>query len=168
MGYRVKIPEGDYLAGLNEATQKLQDFVDNLAESSGQGLADIALYILGEATQRAPVDTGNLRGSGYVDLDGQSYAKVNQEVISKEEAQRGVLPPPGEIVVSGAVPDGTTRAEVGFNAKYAADQHEQVHLTHKQGQSKYLESVIVDAQGDLQEILINRLQRVMMGGGDND
>lgn len=168
MGYRVNISKDNYLKGLTDATQKLQDFVDNLEQSGGQGLADIALHILGEATQRAPVDTGNLRGSGYVELNGQSYAKVDQEIVSQEDAQRGIHPPPGNIVVIGAIPDGTTCAEVGFNAKYAADQHEQTFYNHPHGgEAKYLERVIVDEQGELQKILLERLRRVMSGGGDD-
>lgn len=132
MGYRMNIPSGEYLAGLEEATQGLQEFVDNMESGGAQGLADIALYILGEAVQRAPVDNGDLRGSGYVTLDGVPYA-------------RGTGPEPG-IVVTGSVPEIATLAEVGFSEKYAADQHEQVAYSHPRGgEAKYLESVVVES-----------------------
>ncbi|WP_050697724.1 hypothetical protein [Anaeromassilibacillus senegalensis] len=153
MGYRMNIPSGEYLAGLEEATQGLQEFVDNMESGGAQGLADIALYILGEAVQRAPVDNGDLRGSGYVTLDGAPYAK-------------GVGPEPGT-VITGPVPEIATLAEVGFSEKYAADQHEQTGYSHREGRSKYLESVIVDDQGELQRILIERLLRVMGGDGSD-
>lgn len=75
MGHRTKIAEGQYLHGLDEAAEKLQTLVDAMAGASAQGLSDASLFILGEAAKRAPVDTGNLRGSGYVELDGQQVAK---------------------------------------------------------------------------------------------
>ncbi|MFR1477658.1 MAG: hypothetical protein ACLSB9_19240 [Hydrogeniiclostridium mannosilyticum] len=74
MGHRTKIAEGQYLHGL-DAAEKLQTLVDAMAGASAQGLSDASLFILGEAAKRAPVDTGNLRGSGYVELDGQQVAK---------------------------------------------------------------------------------------------
>lgn len=132
MGYRMNIPSGEYLAGLEEATQGLQEFVDNMESGGAQGLADAALYILGEAVQRAPVDNGDLRGSGYATLDGKPYA-------------RGTGPERGT-VVTGPVPEIATLAEVGFSEKYAADQHEQVAYNHPRGgEAKYLESVVVES-----------------------
>lgn len=152
MGYRKNIPEDEYLSGLGAATNKLQDFVDNLVSASAQGLADTALYILGEAVERAPVDTGDLRGSGYVKLDGQSYATGSKS---------------GTAAIVGTVPDEATRAEIGFSAPYAADQHEQVAYSHPRGgEAKYLESVIADDQGNLQAKLVEGILRVMNGGND--
>ena len=152
MGYRKNIPKDEYLAGLGAATNKLQDFVDNLVSASAQGLADTALYILGESVERAPVDTGDLRGSGYVKLDGQPYASGSSS---------------GTAIIKGSVPEEATRAEIGFSAPYAADQHEQVAYSHPRGgRSKYLESVIVDEQGNLQAKLVDGILQAMAGGDD--
>lgn len=153
MGHRIKIPKEEYLRGLDKATEKLQALVDDITGAGAQGLANASLYILGEAVKRAPVDTGNLRGSGYVELDGQRVAKGTEG---------------GSCTLTGAVPEDATHAEIGFNAKYAADQHEQVRYTHPRGgQAKYLESVMVDGQGELLEIFSKRI-RLAMGGGDQD
>lgn len=153
MGYRIEIPKDEYLRGLDQATEKLQALVDDIISAGAQGLADASLYILGEAVKRAPVDTGNLRGSGYVELDGQRVAKGTEG---------------GSCTLTGAVPEDAARAEIGFNAKYAADQHEQVHYTHPRGgQSKYLESVLVEEQSRILTTITGRVDEVM-GGGHND
>lgn len=147
MGYRENIPEGKYLSGLDTATEKLQGLVEGMREAGGQGLADAALYILGEAVERAPVDTGNLRGSGYVELDGQRIARGTKG---------------GDCVVTGSVPGEATHAKIGFDAPYAADQHEQVHLNHPRGgRAKYLESVLVEEQGRILNTVAGKMREVM-------
>lgn len=130
MGRRTSIPEGEYLAGLSDALKRLQESVDGMVSGSAQGLADTALYVLGEAAPRAPVDTGDLRGSGYVELDGQPFAHGDAS---------------GAALAVGGVPEEATRAEIGFASRYAADQHEQVAYDHPRGgEAKYLESVLVE------------------------
>lgn len=163
MGYRMEIPEGEYLSGVAEVTEKLQGFIDELEEAGSQGLVDAALYILGEAAQRAPMDTGNLRGSGYVTVEGQQVAEYEQPLIAKEDAHRGVAPPPGKLVITGPIPGEATHAEIGFIAPYAAAQHEQVHYTHKEGRSKYLESVLVDEQDRILNTIAGKMQEVIDG-----
>ena len=153
MGHRTKIAEGQYLHGLDEAAEKLQTLVDAMAGASAQGLSDASLFILGDAAKRAPVDTGNLRGSGYVELDGQQVAKGAEG---------------GGCTLTGAGPEDAAHAEIGFNAKYAADQHEQVHLSHPRGgQAKYLESVLVEEQERILATITGRVEEAM-GGRHND
>lgn len=155
MGYREKIPKGQYLSGLSEVTAKLQSTIDEMKQGAAQGLADAALYILGESVQRAPVDTGNLRGSGYVDLDGQRFAA-------------GTGPDPG-IAILGQAPDEASSAEIGFAANYAADQHEQVHLSHPRGgQAKYLESVLIEEPERIINTIAGRMWNSMEEGGSDD
>lgn len=155
MGYREKIPKGQYLSGVDEARQKLQSAIDEMKQGAAQGLADAALYILGESVQRAPVDTGNLRGSGYVDLDGQRIAQ-------------GTGPSPG-IHVVGQVPGEASTAEIGFSANYAADQHEQVHLSHPRGgQAKYLESVLAEEPERIINTIAGRMWNSMEEGNSDD
>lgn len=130
MGHRVDIPADEYLAGLSDVLKELQDSVDGLISGSAQGLADAALYVLGESALRAPVDTGDLRGSGYVELDGQTFARGDAS---------------GAALVVGGAPEEATRAEIGFASKYAANQHEHVEYDHPRGgEAKYLESVLVE------------------------
>ena len=44
----------------------LESRLEDIKNGSEQGLRDAAHFVLGEARQRAPIDTGDLRRSGYV------------------------------------------------------------------------------------------------------
>ncbi len=60
-----------YLSGLEEIIQNIQDEVDKLEEKSVEGLHKALAYVKDEASKRAPVDTGDLRGSGDVQIEGE-------------------------------------------------------------------------------------------------
>lgn len=132
MAKRQKISNKDYLKGLKEITENLQNAVDNIEHGSVVGLADALLYVATESQQKAPVDTGDLRGSVLVELDGTKIA----EGLTN-----------GGISVSGSIPDTATVGSVSYNAKYAANQHEHTEYDHPRGgQAKYLESVLVESK----------------------
>ncbi len=161
MGKRIEIPEDKYLTGLKEANERLQEAIDQLERGSAQGLANAAFRIATEAQQRAPVETGDLRGSVFVDLDGDQYAMGSENGKSVE--------------ITGKVPEGATKALIGFNCPYAADQHEHTEYSHpsmerirkmrsggatdlsfmgsENGQAKYLESVLVEQSDTLLQII---------------
>lgn len=132
MGVRIKFNEAEYLKGLKTAEQNLQDKINKLTEKGGQGLLDALFYVGAETQKRAPVDTGDLRGSLQVKVDGELYAQgVNG----------------GGIEIVGRIPEQTKKGEVSFNTKYAATQHEQISYNHPRGgQAKYLESTLVESQ----------------------
>lgn len=147
MGYRMDIPDDEYLAGLSDIMKWLQEDIDGMVSGSAQGLADAAFYILGESVPRAPVDTGDLRGSGYVKLDGQPYASGSSS---------------GTVAIVGNMPEEATRAEIGFSAPYAADQHEQVAYSHPRGgESKYLESVLVENSERILQLIASGVEEGM-------
>lgn len=161
MGKRIKIPEDKYLTGLKEAEERLQEAVEQLERGSAQGLANAAFRIATEAQQRAPVENGDLRGSVFVDLDEEQYAMA-------DEKGKG-------IEITGKVPENATKALVGFNCRYAADQHEHTEYSHpsmerirkmrsggaddstfeeaQAGQAKYLESVLVEQSDTILQII---------------
>lgn len=151
MGHRMDIPSGEYLAGLEEATRGLQELIDGMAAGSAQGLADAAVAILQEAVARAPVQTGALRESGYVELNGQPYAK-------------GAGPSPG-VTITGSAPAEATHAKIGFSAGHAAGQHEQVAREHPGGgEPKYLERAV---EGNRDEIARTIADAVWKGAEKN-
>lgn len=118
-----------YLQGLNDIIDNIQDAVDNLEHGSTTGLADALLYVAAESQQKAPVDSGDLRGSVLVELEGAKIAG----------GQKG-----GGISLSGSMPDSATSGTVSFNTPYAANQHEHTEYNHPRGgQAKYLESTLV-------------------------
>lgn len=123
MAKRQHISEDNYLSGLKEVIENLQEAVDKIEHGSAKGLADALLFVGSESQQLAPVDTGDLRGSLLVEMDGKEIHSV------------------------GDAPENAKMGSVGYTAKYAADQHEHTEYDHpKGGQAKYLESVLVGNQ----------------------
>jgi hypothetical protein len=130
MAKEVNIPGGQYLKGLDTVVENIQAVVDKLAAKSTKGLADALLFVGTESQQRAPVDTGDLRGSLQVTLDGSPIA-----VGIKGSGITAVTP----------IPDKAIKGEISYNTKYAARQHEHIEYDHPRGgQAKYLESVLVE------------------------
>lgn len=134
MGHRIDIPPGEYLKGLDTVIGNIQAAVDKLDHGSTVGLADALLFVAGESQQRAPKDTGDLRGSVEVKLDDEVYAHG----VSSKTAD--------SVVITGDLPETAYKGEVSYNTKYAAAQHEQTAYSHENGQAKYLESVLVEHQ----------------------
>lgn len=130
---------------------KLRIKVDAVNEAVAQAVADCALDCLGRSIQRAPVESGDLRSSGYAKLNGNMYAKGSGD----NSGSAGVS-------VVGTVPnDSRIDGEVGYSLPYANKQHEDVSLRHDRtdgyrrpdgstvnmvagGEAKYLESVVVE------------------------
>jgi len=93
-------------------------------------MADITLDCLGKSVQRAPVDLGDLRGSGHADINGKRIATGNRDgSISSGDVSE----------MSGNKIEGI----VGFTEPYALKQHEDLTLNHpKGGEAKYLEKTL--------------------------
>lgn len=131
MGKHIDIPSEQYLKGLKDVVGNIQDAVDKLEAGSAQGLAEALLFVATEAQQRAPIDTGDLRGSVEVTIDDNIIAA-------------GIK---GGGLIRLGVPVEGAKGTVSFNTKYAARQHEQTAYDHPQGgQAKYLESVLAEYQ----------------------
>ena len=69
MGIRIEFNEGEYLSGLSDVTEKLQEKVNDLKKKSVLGLKDALIYVASESQQKAPVEFGDLRGSVLVEID---------------------------------------------------------------------------------------------------
>lgn len=99
------------------------------ALEAGKTAASAGLYaggnvIMEEAKRRSPVDTGAMRGSGYVTLPEERGSTIVVEV--------GFGGPAGD---------------------YAAEQHENMTYRHPVGQAKYLESAMDDKAGDARDTI---------------
>lgn len=134
MGHRIDIPSGEYLKGLDTVIGNIQSAVNKLDHGSTVGLADALLFVASESQQRAPVDTGDLRGSVEVTLDEKVYAQGVKGTNSTE------------VNIIGDLPETVSKGAVSYNTPYAAAQHEQTAYSHENGQAKYLESVLVEHQ----------------------
>ena len=132
----------------------------NLARLSGeelllaveQGLFEIGSTIEGDAKELVPVDTGNLRDSGFT-------------ITSSLENLGPTAEPSGEARAS--VDDGgTVNAVVGFggpSAEYALVQHERTDYHHRVGQAKYLETAVNQRVEEIPTVLAQRMQAMIEG-----
>lgn len=175
------------IKGINEITKKINQAVAQLKKSSSKGLKDAAVHIANEAIKRTPIESGDLRNSVYVDLDGKRIASGQEEVRQQLSGQTNVAG------ISADVGESHKMAEIGFSSKYAAKQHEDLSLRHDRtdgytvpeinvrtgkpnkhagktvnkipgGQAKFLESVLVE---DQDRILRHIADAVDLGGSDD-
>lgn len=149
MGKRVIIPKDKYLSGMESVVANIQGAIDCMDRTSVQGLADALLFTATESQQRAPVNTGDLRGSIQVTIDNFVIAS-------------GVKG--GSINIDAGLPQTAVKGSVSFNTKYAAAQHEQINYSHPHGgQAKYLESVLVDNKDRLLKLIADK---ITLGGDE--
>jgi len=92
-----------------------------------------------------PVDTGNLRASGYVDQPDYSVGGVTVEL--------GFGGPAG----GGNVDGDSNTQDVG----YAVYVHEDLSKHHTVGQAKYLETPIMDEQANIQQAVEDTARQVL-------
>lgn len=139
MAKRVHISEDNWLKGLNNIIENLQEEIDKMTVQSAEGLKDALLYVANESQKRAPADTGDLRGSVLVEMDNTVIAKGNES---------------GGLTITGNAPENSTKGSVGYNTPYAANQHEHTEYDHPLGgQAKYLESVLTGEKDRILQLI---------------
>ena len=162
----IKSPESyNMMMGMIQA--KFDQISEAVPVTTTQALKDVALDCLGRSVNRAPNDTGDLRGSGYAEVNGNRVAEglAGGGAITAGE--------PGE------PRDGTIEAKIGFSSKYAMVQHEHMEFNHPSlarqkkgdvirpggaGQAKFLESVVRENQQKHIQMLRDAA-RAAFGGG---
>jgi hypothetical protein len=119
------------LKGLREVQAAFDAKLKEIQGYTAEALTDVAFSLLGDAVLLAPVDTGDLRGSGFVEIDGKEVAHGVPRKGNKE----------GKVAITGNAPNKTDMtATIGFATPYAVRQHEELEYRHPQGgQAKYLE-----------------------------
>jgi len=115
------------LTGLKNVERNLNEAIEEIKGDVSEGVQDVGLDLLSESVKLAPVMTGTLRGSGYVEFNNQQIA---------EGTEMGTIIKNPLIIEAIDNPS----AEIGFGEEYAVKQHEEVEYNHpKGGQAKYLE-----------------------------
>lgn len=139
----------EYLSGLQKVTENIRQAADKIEHGASEGLAYALMFVAAESQQRAPVDTGDLRGSVQVSMDDTLYAIGN---------------PGGGMSQGDAPPEKATVGTVSYNAKYAAAQHEHTEYDHPRGgQAKYLESVLVQHKQRILRLIADGIAEKMEG-----
>ena len=111
------------LQGLDQLLQTFNKMDDIVAEAIKKALIENGFHLLSESIQEAPIETGNLRGSGIVVLedkvlaqgDGHGGISIKSRTYRQNNATSTVF-----------------SITVGYNTVYALKQHE---LQPKPGQT---------------------------------
>lgn len=112
--------------------------------TSQKAVVKVGMELLDLAIQECPIDTGALRKSGLVKLNGQIIAKGSKKnVIASYNIN---------------LQDGKFEVEVSFNTPYALRQHE-MKYEHKIGKRKYLEDPLKNNITRFMDIIINETQK---------
>jgi hypothetical protein len=144
----------DYERAYRAIQAKIDGVIKGVKGASFRAVLDIAVDWLGRAVQKAPHDTGDLRGSGYILVNGDLIAHGTGD----ESGSITVLSDP-------SVPESDVlRVEIGFASPYAFVQHEHVEFYHKNGEAKYLEMVIVGGAAAARAHLIRSVRNAIGGG----
>lgn len=133
-----------------------------------RGMIENTEDLLGRAMHDAPIDEGNLRGSGsarvnrgevvvsemQADEDGKTIHVIKQ--VGQGADPLGLVDLRGNAIIEG---------EVGFNMPYAAVQHEHTEYNHPRGgKAKYLEDNLKEMSGKYAKNLADHVREVTRGG----
>lgn len=141
------------LEGMIQAQAGLNRAIRQAGGATRAEVVEFGLEVLGEAVRRAPVDTGDLRASLTMDVDGVTWASGTEE--GGKEVHRSGDPGEGRAVI-----------RIGTSGiPYAARQHEELGYNHpKGGEAKYLENPLNELASQLVEKIRARVQREIGGG----
>lgn len=112
--------------GIDKVLRNINRQIARMKEVTVEGVEDVGLDLLGKAVRDAPVDTGDLRGSGTAAFGDNVIAEGTKE---------------GSVIVTGrAGRSAKPEVTVGFSVPYAHRQHEDLEYHHPRGgKAKYLE-----------------------------
>jgi activator of HSP90 ATPase len=136
--------------GLDELTRRLQEIDVQLLSEAGNALRAEAEIEMTEAKRRTPVATGALRASGHVEGPEQGTSSA-VSYSSAEGAKFVAGPNRGDISVR--------MVFGGPAAEYAVLVHENIAAFHKNGQAKFLESVLMESAPYLADRVAKRMAK---------
>lgn len=141
------------MEGLIQAQAGLNRAIRAAGGATRAEVVEFGIALLGEAARRAPVDTGDLRASLTMEVDGAVWASGTEDGGINVHRQGD----PGE---------GRAVIRVGTaGIPYAARQHEELGYNHpKGGEAKFLENPLNELAPQLLEKIRARVQREIGGG----
>lgn len=132
----------DWLSSMDVLEKKL-------INTSKQSIEKMGVKLLEKSMNVAPVDTGDLRESGYVKSNGKTIAKGSKK---------------GSVESMGSSSDNNDNivVDVGYNTPYALRQHEEFPVKRTEGTTwKYLENPFKENLGEFISDLENDVKKVI-------
>ena len=125
-----------------------------------EGMIQGANLILQNAVQDTPVDTGALRYSGRVILNGMQVARGKKNKYKNV----GIKTTEREINYAKKAKNGA-KLFVSFDTPYAIKQHEELGYNHpKGGKAKYLEDAFNANESEVIQLIKEAVEQAMSGG----
>lgn len=116
------------LEGLDVAVKHVAFLTDEALKALEKEMETAALDLAGKAAMRAPVKTGDLRGSWFAVTDRRNLLQASGD--SQPQSARLGTPSVGKYEIA-----------VGFSEPYAEKQHETLTFRHELGgEAKFLEN----------------------------
>jgi hypothetical protein len=143
------------ITGQDDVIKGLQQALDKMIFASERGLVTAGMFIKNKAAQKAPIDTGNLRNSGYV---VSNSGKLHSETPSFSDLRKdsaiqaanfASAVAESRAIVSGKQP----KVMVGFATTYAASVHEHTDVPHATGEAKFLENTLKDMASQILRLI---------------
>jgi hypothetical protein len=119
-----------------------------------QGLFQAGSVIEGDAKELVPVDTGNLRDSGFTITSSLEMTGPTAEI---DPESRASVESDNPSVISAVVGFG------GPAQEYAIVQHERLDFHHRIGQAKYLETAVNQHVEDIAPTIAEKVQAMIEG-----
>ena len=116
------------IEGLDVAVKHIDFLTDNALKALEKEMETAALDLAGKAAMRAPVKTGDLRGSWFAVTDKRNLLNPSSDTDSRSKR-------------AGTPSVGKDEIAVGFSEPYAERQHETLTFRHELGgEAKFLEN----------------------------
>lgn len=116
-----------------------------LLTGSRSATVKVGIELLKLALEQTPKDTGDLRNSSLVKLNGKIVAQgSDKDVIANYTIDNS---------------RGQFDVEVSFNTKYALRQHEDLTYNHKFGKAKYLEDPLKENITRFMDFIITEIRK---------
>ena len=151
--------------GLVKVTANLNKEVGKIKKITVKNMLTAGLLVKGKALRKIPVDTANLKSSGYV-IWGMRKTNIDSPIPDFNVSSFGELGSKkrfntlqklrsdhNEVIAREKKSSKEPFATIGFTAFYALFVHEDLTARHKVGQAKFLEQALLENKPQILSIL---------------
>jgi hypothetical protein len=139
------------ISGVKEVQVKLMKAIEKIENVSHKALIMVGQDLLAKALMECPLDTGDLRRSGYVKYQGKVIVKGSDSGTTQSIGYTITLRSKYEV-------------EVGFDSPYAIKQHENLEFRHLIGKAKYLEDPLKQNLTRFIEYIVKETRKELKNG----